>query len=162
MTQRFEGHSLEEALTAASETLGAALDRLEVDSSLAEMEQRYRTLIEQARDMFVYADVPDEDDRTIYVSPQIEHILGVTTLHAGGAAEDQVREQVRGGYALLGGRRGQYALGNVLFSPAPGITTGVEFQWGNRENFTDGYKPDDFRIQFSFKYNFGHTLIGGH
>jgi PAS domain S-box-containing protein len=66
------------ALRTAAETLGAALERRDLDSSLAEMEQRYRTLIEQARDMFVYADVPEEDDRTIYVSPQIEHILGVT------------------------------------------------------------------------------------
>src|SRR5690349_11578373 len=27
-----------------------------------------------------------------------------------------------------------------------------------RENFLDGFKADDFRIQFSFKYNFSKTF----
>ena len=27
-----------------------------------------------------------------------------------------------------------------------------------RENFLDGFKSDDFRIQFSFKYNFSKTF----
>jgi hypothetical protein len=31
---------------------------------------------------------------------------------------------------------------------------GGEFIWGRRENFLDGFRADDFRIQFSFKYNF--------
>ena len=51
-------------------------------------------------------------------------------------------------------KRGQYALGNLLYVPVSGLTTGVEFQWGDRENFTDGFTSDDFRIQFSFKYAF--------
>ena len=36
--------------------------------------------------------------------------------------------------------------------------TGVELQWGDRENFTDGFSSDDFRVQFSFKYNFSKTF----
>jgi hypothetical protein len=31
---------------------------------------------------------------------------------------------------------------------------GGEFQWGRRENFRDGFASNDYRIQFSFKYNF--------
>ena len=31
---------------------------------------------------------------------------------------------------------------------------GGEFIWGRRENFFDGFTANDFRIQFSFKYNF--------
>jgi len=38
-----------------------------------------------------------------------------------------------------------------------GVTTGVEFQWGNRENFSNGFKADIFKVQFSFKYAFSKT-----
>ena len=55
---------------------------------------------------------------------------------------------------------GQYALGNVLFRPVPNVMMGGEFQWGRRENFSDGFTADDYRVQFSFKYNFA-TSIGG-
>ncbi len=54
-------------------------------------------------------------------------------------------------------KRGQYALGNLLYSPVSGVTTGVELQWGNRENFSDGFKSDIFKVQFSFKYAFSKT-----
>ena len=54
-------------------------------------------------------------------------------------------------------KRGQYALGNLLYSPVSGVTTGVELQWGNRENNSDGFKTDIFKIQFSFKYAFSKT-----
>jgi hypothetical protein len=55
-------------------------------------------------------------------------------------------------------KRGQYALGNVLYYPMPGVMTGVELQWGDRENFEDGFKSDIFKVQFSFRYNFSKTL----
>jgi hypothetical protein len=51
-------------------------------------------------------------------------------------------------------RRGHYGLGNLLFYPVENVMLGGEFQWGRRENFLDGFKVDDFRIQVSFKYNF--------
>jgi hypothetical protein len=41
------------------------------------------------------------------------------------------------------------------------VMMGGEFIWGRRENFTDGFIFDDYRIQFSFRYNFSHTLLGG-
>ena len=31
---------------------------------------------------------------------------------------------------------------------------GGEFQWGRRENFSDGFQSDGVKLQFSFKYNF--------
>lgn len=54
--------------------------------------------------------------------------------------------------------RGHYALANLLFYPVENVMVGGEFQWGRRENFLDGFHSDDFRIQFSFKYNFSKTL----
>ena len=38
------------------------------------------------------------------------------------------------------------------------IYTGIEFQYGDRENFRDGYSTSITKLQFSFKYNFSHTF----
>ena len=57
-------------------------------------------------------------------------------------------------------KRGQYALGNILYHPTPDVFFGPEIQWGKRENFRDGFTSDDFRIQFSAKYNFKLSLGG--
>jgi len=54
--------------------------------------------------------------------------------------------------------KGEYAIGNIMYYPVPNIMTGLEFQWGKRHNFSDDFTSDDFRIQASFKYNFGVTL----
>jgi glutaminase A len=51
-------------------------------------------------------------------------------------------------------RVGKYALGNLLYYPVPNVMMGGELQWGRRENFSDGFHSDGFKIQFSFKYNF--------
>ena len=37
---------------------------------------------------------------------------------------------------------------------------GGELQWGRRENFSDGFQSDGFKVQFSFKYNFSCKLGG--
>ena len=55
---------------------------------------------------------------------------------------------------------GHYALGNVLYYPAPNVMVGGELQWGRRENFADGFQSDGFKVQFSFKYNFSWKLGG--
>ena len=55
-------------------------------------------------------------------------------------------------------RRGHYGLANLLFYPTENSMFGGEFQWGRRENFLDGFKSDDFRIQFSFRYNFSKSF----
>ena len=55
---------------------------------------------------------------------------------------------------------GRYALVNLLYYPAPSIMCGAELQYGYRENFSDGWSVDDWKVQFSFKYNFSHTFGG--
>jgi outer membrane DcaP-like protein len=55
---------------------------------------------------------------------------------------------------------GHYALGNLLYYPAPNVMVGGELQWGRRENFSDGFQSDGFKLQFSFKYNFSWKLGG--
>jgi len=35
-----------------------------------------------------------------------------------------------------------------------------EFHWGERENFSDGFTSEDYRIQFSFKYDFSASIGG--
>ena len=57
-------------------------------------------------------------------------------------------------------KTGQYALGNLLYNPVPNVMVGGELQWGRRENFSDGFSSDGFKLQFSFKYNFSCKLGG--
>ena len=55
---------------------------------------------------------------------------------------------------------GQYGLLNLLYYPASNVMMGIEGQWGHRDNFTDDFSPDDFRIQASFRYNFSENFGG--
>ena len=57
-------------------------------------------------------------------------------------------------------RVGQYALTNLLWYPVKNMMTGGEFQYGYRKNFRDGWSVPDYRIQFSFKYNFSYRMGG--
>jgi hypothetical protein len=57
-------------------------------------------------------------------------------------------------------KRGDYALGNLLFTPVPNVMMGGEFQWGRRENFSDGFESEAYKLQFSFKYNFSQKFGG--
>jgi hypothetical protein len=68
---------------------------------------------------------------------------------------DNVEGQAANSY-----RTGQYALGNLLYTPVPGVMVGGELQWGKREMFKDPFVGDGVKIQFSFKYNFS-AKIGG-
>ncbi|MDH5196037.1 MAG: porin [Gemmatimonadota bacterium] len=56
--------------------------------------------------------------------------------------------------------RGSYALVNLVHYPVPGVMMGAELQYGRRENKSDGWTSDDVRVQFSFKYNFKHSMGG--
>jgi hypothetical protein len=56
--------------------------------------------------------------------------------------------------------KGQYGLANLLYYPVKNVMMGGEFQWGQRNNFLDGFSFDDYKLQFSFKYNFGHKIGG--
>lgn len=55
-------------------------------------------------------------------------------------------------------REGQYGLANLLYHPVKNAMMGGEFQWGRRRNYTDGFSYDDYRLQFSVKYNFSKTF----
>ena len=55
---------------------------------------------------------------------------------------------------------GQYALFNLLYTPVTNALVGGELQWGRRENFSDGFSWNDYRFQFSFKYNFSYRMGG--
>jgi len=57
-------------------------------------------------------------------------------------------------------KSGQYASTNVLWYPVKNVMTGLEFQWGRRQNFSDDFAVNDFRIQFSAQYKFSFDLGG--
>ena len=57
-------------------------------------------------------------------------------------------------------KKGDYALVNLLFTPVPNVMMGGELQWGRRENFSDGFSSEAFKVQFSFKYNFSQKFGG--
>ena len=53
---------------------------------------------------------------------------------------------------------GHYAVANLMYYPAQNAMAGIELQYGTRENYSDGWNTNIFKVQFSFKYNFGHTF----
>ncbi|MCO4294423.1 DcaP family trimeric outer membrane transporter [Solitalea sp. MAHUQ-68] len=53
---------------------------------------------------------------------------------------------------------GRYASTNLLYTPIPNLTAGVELQWINRDNFDDGWTTSATKIQVSFKYYFRHVF----
>lgn len=55
--------------------------------------------------------------------------------------------------------RGQYALANLLYHPVPNVFFGPELQWAKRDNYGP-FSSDDFRIQFSAKWNFNYLISG--
>ena len=54
--------------------------------------------------------------------------------------------------------RGEYGIVNILYYPVKNMLLGPEFQWGKRTNWHDGYSYNDYKIQFSVKYNFKYHL----
>ena len=64
------------------------------------------------------------------------------------------------GQAATALRDMHYALGNILYSPVPGVMMGGELQWGRREMFKDPYVGEGLKLQFSFKYNFSQRFGG--
>jgi hypothetical protein len=62
------------------------------------------------------------------------------------------------GQSPLAYHAGQYAVINLLYSPASDVMLGGEFQWGRRTNAFDGFKPNDFRIQLTARFNYSITL----
>ena len=54
--------------------------------------------------------------------------------------------------------QGHYAIANLLFYPVKQVMIGSEFQFGRRVNFADGFNTNDYRLQFSFRYDWAKTL----
>lgn len=55
---------------------------------------------------------------------------------------------------------GHYALANLLIHPTKKLFFGGEFQFGRRENDSDGFTANDYRVQFSINYRFSQTTGG--
>jgi len=55
-------------------------------------------------------------------------------------------------------RKGQYALINLRWYPVDHAMFGIEYQYGKRNNFSDGFSSTANKIQFSFKFNFSQVF----
>lgn len=55
-------------------------------------------------------------------------------------------------------KRGHYAIANLMCYPFKGGMMGIEGQFGTRENYSDGWNTEIWKIQFSAKYNFAHAF----
>jgi hypothetical protein len=55
-------------------------------------------------------------------------------------------------------RKGYYGLINLRHYPVTNVMVGVEYQWGRRDNFSDGFHSDGNKIQLLFEYNFKHRF----
>jgi hypothetical protein len=73
----------------------------------------------------------------------------------------QVKITNSDGQAANAFKLGHYALANVTYTPVANFMTGLEFQYGQRQNNSDGWKVNDYRIQFGAKFNFSSTIVGG-
>ena len=49
---------------------------------------------------------------------------------------------------------------NLLYTPSRASWRAASSSGASGKNFQDGFSVDDYRIQFSFKYNFSYKLGG--
>ena len=54
---------------------------------------------------------------------------------------------------------GEYALANLIYTPAPNIFLETQLQYLRRKNFSDGWSTTDPRIQFSFRFTFSKKFF---
>ncbi|HEV8047480.1 MAG TPA: DcaP family trimeric outer membrane transporter [Terriglobales bacterium] len=54
--------------------------------------------------------------------------------------------------------QGDYAIANLLYHPIPRVMMGSEFQFGRRVNFSNGFNFNDYRVQFSFKFDWDKSF----
>lgn len=105
-------HAEIDAIRVVASTLGAAIEREQAARRLTEAEERYRAIVEHVP-AAIYLDRADASMRSVYVSPQIEHIVGVTPQEWIDEPEiwlriiaPEDREHVRRGYLeAVGARR---------------------------------------------------------
>ena len=55
-------------------------------------------------------------------------------------------------------RQGHYGLFNLRWYPVNNVLMGIEYQYGKRENFSDGFSSNCNKIQFAFKFNFSQKF----
>jgi DcaP outer membrane protein len=53
---------------------------------------------------------------------------------------------------------GNYIAANLMYYPVKNTMMGVEYQYGDRKNFSDGWTTSISKVQFSFKYNFSQSF----
>lgn len=51
-------------------------------------------------------------------------------------------------------KQGQYGLVNLLYYPVPNVMAGIEYNFGRRDNKSDGFHSTTSEVRFGFKYNF--------
>lgn len=54
-------------------------------------------------------------------------------------------------------KQGQYGLVNLLYYPVKDVMFGVEYDFGRRDNFNDGFHSTMSEVRFAFRYNFAQT-----
>jgi hypothetical protein len=55
-------------------------------------------------------------------------------------------------------RRGQYGLINLRYYPVDKVMLAIEYQYGRRDNFSDGFHSIDNKIQLEFEFNFSRLF----
>ena len=55
-------------------------------------------------------------------------------------------------------KKGQYALLNLRYYPVDNVMAGIEYQYGRRDNFSDGFHSIANKVQFSCRINFSTKL----
>ena len=67
-------------------------------------------------------------------------------------------------------KMGNYAIGNIIYTPVPNVMMVAELQYGDRDNFNnlddEADYPEEYlktaniiKVQFSFKYSFSHKVL---
>jgi hypothetical protein len=88
----------------------------------------------------------------------LDHNWNATTSSAIGYSRVDISNS--DGQAPSAYKSGQYMSANLLTAPVPNVLMGGEFLWGHRENFSDGFSVNDYRLQIIFKYSFS-VKVGG-
>ena len=55
-------------------------------------------------------------------------------------------------------KKGQYGLFNLRYYPVSNVLAGIEYQYGRRDNFSDGFHSTCNKIQLQLKISFSHKM----
>ncbi|HVW04341.1 MAG TPA: DcaP family trimeric outer membrane transporter [Vicinamibacterales bacterium] len=82
----------------------------------------------------------------------LDHVWSGTWSSAAGYSRVDIRNS--NGQTADAYKAGEYALVNLLATPASHVTIGGELQWAHRRNNADGFAVGDVRLECSFRYSF--------